>query len=269
MKQDQNSFLEDKLFCMFSETKEVKDKAEVNEVVKIYISDPELKIRHFHNQAYWVPNVCNFMFGSNHKSAMGLTDDSRRIMVLIDDKPRRERAWYAPIWELVEKHPGKILKFYQDYDYTGFNPADNAIETEFMEEVIEATTQHQKVILDILYEEGIFPFQKNNPYVNIPHLAAAIKKVRGDHKTNEVVIKQWLQNKKKMGLAKDLTDITWVNSGTGISEKPMIWTLSPDTHHETDRQKLRECYLKPNIDGGFDRWKETPVAPSYVEEVPF
>ena len=36
------------------------------EQIKQLITDPELKIREMHTDAYWVDNLVNFIFFSNH-----------------------------------------------------------------------------------------------------------------------------------------------------------------------------------------------------------
>tara|TARA_R110000823_G_scaffold286505_2_gene404809 strand:+ start:1293 stop:3605 length:2313 start_codon:yes stop_codon:yes gene_type:complete len=257
LKQPQTGHMLEKVMVVFSETKEQTDKVMIMEQIKQLITDPELKIREMHTDAYWVDNLVNFIFFSNHKTAVTLDNDARRLMVLMDDKPRKDREFYAPIWDLVENHPGKILKYYQEYDLTGFSAVGNAPVTEFLGEVVEATTNHLFITLDMLFAEKMFPFQQHNPYVNIMHLANAMAGRRKDFKITPGVIKTWLQKLKSEGKAKKLTDIDFDDS------RPTIWTLSPDTHNEMDRVKLRDVYRLPNPGTGQDFFTWNDLNPPF------
>ena len=250
IKQDHTGHFDRKLFAILSETRETgRTKAHVTETLKKLITDTRLKLRKMNMDAFWIDNVMNFMFFSNYKTALTLDEDARRFMVIINENPRREPEFYAPIWDLVTNNPGIIYNYYMNYDLTGFNIA-SAPQTKYLKEVAKLTDMPAGQYLDFLLEECVWPFQEDNPYVSIHHLAEALalKKTRPASQCDPTAIKWWLQRKEKQNQAMQCCRIDWKDS------KTMIWSLSPETHNETNPTKLRDCYRQPTEPVSFLSW---------------
>ena len=242
IKQLHTGHLEKKLFLILSETKETgRDRSVVMETLKTMVSDKKLSIRKMGMDAYDIDNVTNGFFISNHRKCLTLEDDARRFMVMINDSHRRDRDFYAPIWDLVEQHPGIIYKFYREYDLTGFDIA-TAPQTKYLKEVARETDAPPSQVLDMFYNEKIKPFHPDSPYVVIPHLAEGFR-AKKRYKIDEIVITNWLQHRKQRGAAVDLKQIRWHDG-----EKPMVWSLEPDTHTEKVPTQLRELYFQPVVE---------------------
>tara|TARA_R100001591_G_scaffold118235_2_gene140064 strand:- start:698 stop:2998 length:2301 start_codon:yes stop_codon:yes gene_type:complete len=248
LKQDHTGHFDRKVFAVLSETRQVgKDKSNVGETLKKLITDRRLKMRKMNMDAFWMDNVMNMMFFSNFKTALTLDEDARRFMVIINENPRKDKEFYAPIWDLVDNNPGRIYKHYMEYDLTGFNIA-SAPQTEYLKEVSKLTDMPADQYLDFLYEEKVWPFHHTNPYISILHIHECLVTFKKKYNIDPTLIKMWLQKKQLRGEAEQCCRIDWYDS------KTMIWTLSPDTHHEKSPSALRDIYLMPTEPVKFLSW---------------
>jgi len=252
-KQQHTGHLFQKVIGIVSETKETgKDRAPYMETLKPLITDPEIKIRAMHKDAFWVENVINFIFFSNHDNALTLDMDERRFMVLKDDKKRKPKSFYAPCWDLVEQHPGIILNYYLNEfkPVEEFNPVGDGPTTEFLQEISDDTDNPNFIALNMMFEQRIHPFDQTCHYINVAHLAEAFSELGGNRNKFDIpMILLWCKYRKKNGKAinMDKIDIDW------YGERVKLWSLDPSIPIETDRQKLREIYRMPKK-YGWDKW---------------
>ena len=246
-KQQHTGHLFKKVLGVVSETKETgKDRAAIMETLKPLITDLDLKVRQMHKDAFWVENVCNFIFFSNHKNALTLDMDNRRFMVLMDDKKRKPKEFYAPVWDLVENNPGVILNYYLNEfkPVDDFKPFADAPETEFLEEISENTDNPDFIVLDALYDQRMDPFNEESSYINITDIAEYLITKPGKYKFDIPTVKRWVQWRKQYGKAKHVGEINW------YGKKMNIWTLDPDNETETDLSKIRSAYVRPYMGAG-------------------
>jgi hypothetical protein len=243
-----------KCFGIMSETKEygTSDRGKAMEVIKPLITDLDLKIRAMHKDAYWVENVINCMFYSNHENCITLDLDARRFFVLMTEKPRQERDFYAPCWKLVNDNPGIILDYYLNKfkPHKDFFAGGDAPETEHKKKLVHNTDNPDFIALDAFAEQGMYPFNLETPYINIAHLAWGFNQQRAGAKYNYGTIEYWLRWRAKQGRAEQHADIDI------HKERIRIWTLDPKNYRETDRQKLRDQYWEPSDYGTHKLWNQ-------------
>ncbi|GAW36989.1 hypothetical protein RA2_04064 [Roseovarius sp. A-2] len=210
------------------------DRKDTANKLKPLITQEEVYVDEKNVKPYWIPNVTNFLFFSNHENAAFIEDEDRRYFVIICRAQRRSDAEYQALYEYINGPDiAGFAHFLANRDLSQFNPAGNAPETEDKGVVQKATRGGWEAWLDDAWQSDAAPFDRR--VVNLRDALTAIGEAKGPRMTTQQIA-EFL--KKKSG-----GDLGRVRLSGGARVR--LWATRDFDKYDADRAMAAEAYESP------------------------
>ena len=169
------------------------DRKDVANKLKPLITQPETRINEKNVKPYFVENLANFMFFSNHRNAAHIEDHDRRYFVVICGEAPREEDYYTALYDYIRSDAlAGFAHFLATRDLSNFNPSAPAPHTEHKDVVRAATTPGWEAWLEDAWQSDAAPFDRR--VVNLRDVLTAVQEARGP-RMNVQQIGQFLSKK--------------------------------------------------------------------------
>ncbi|MCG8043777.1 MAG: DUF5906 domain-containing protein [Candidatus Thiodiazotropha endolucinida] len=172
-----NDFLVGSTACFIEEVRATKERFAVNDKIRDILTEDRLEVNIKYGKKRTQDIYTNFLFFSNHKDALSIPAEDRRINVFFCDKKPRERSYYKMIYDWLDDETNlqKCYLSLKNLDLSDFNwqtsvpsPAKNQLvsvthnmtESAFFELMSDPPAraltfkQIQRYVLDIFEQEG-------------------------------------------------------------------------------------------------------------------
>jgi hypothetical protein len=196
-------------------------KSDYNKMKMVMASPPEyLPMELKGKDIYWMPNIQNWVFASNHANAISLEPADRRFWVQLFAVGLENENYFLRIGEDIDKRTGEIIGFVLDRKIDHFNPYAPPPMTEAKAEMIMLARSPVARWLDAQFEIGGQWEKKvfmTVPFVleiaqgfNVPeavargihkgHIEAAFRQhgfelIEGKHRIDDKVTRVWTRDK--------------------------------------------------------------------------
>lgn len=104
------------------------ERHDIYETMKATISgtaSDTVTIHRKYKQPYEIPNICNFIFFSNHTDALNLSSDDRRFFVIMSHAEKRDNDYYAALGDGFYKNKDgwrAVIAWLKQRDISQFSP---------------------------------------------------------------------------------------------------------------------------------------------------
>lgn len=129
--------------------------------VRTIITEQMIKVRFLYGEWSRLESFAIIIFFSNKENALGLTDDSKRFVVVINEAARRPDAYYKTLWESIDGDgPQLFMSFLEQRDISKFEANQPPPMTGDMARMIEANTSGEDAALSAWIENRERPFDR-------------------------------------------------------------------------------------------------------------
>lgn len=146
--------------------------------VRTIITEQLVKVRFLYGEWSKLESFLNVLFFSNKENALGLTADSKRFVVIINEAERKPDAYYKTLWNEIDGDgPQLFMTWLKDRDLSNFDANQPPPMTGDMARMIEANTSGEDAALSAWIENREHPF--NRELATEADLISLLKQERG------------------------------------------------------------------------------------------
>lgn len=210
------------------------DRKDTANKLKPLITQEEVRIDEKNVKPYWIPNVSNFLFFSNHENAAYIEDEDRRYFVIICRSQRRTDDEYQALYDYINGPDiAGFAHMLANRDLSNFNPAGNAPDTADKGVVQKATRGGWEAWLDDAWQSDAAPFDRR--VINLRDALTAVGEAKGPKMTTQ----QIADFLKKRG-GGDLDRVRLSGGG-----RVRLWATRDFDRYDADRELAARAYERP------------------------
>jgi putative DNA primase/helicase len=126
--------------------------------LKGLISEPRLSLERKGIDPIQVPNLCRFIFASNHETVIKAGNRERRYLVLEpSSKFAQNTVYFNQLWQWIKANGAHYLyEYLLNYDLTNFDPRRAPITKALLEEKLANLSPYQEFLMSELNQERPF-----------------------------------------------------------------------------------------------------------------
>lgn len=197
---------------------------------------------------YYIPNLANFIFFSNHRDALHLDADDRRFFVYWSNARPQPDAYYRELYAWIEKHSGVVFDYLLTRDISSFQATGQAPMTKDKLQIIRDSRSPIEHYLRNQFDTDSAPFDRDLVIIN--DLLDKLPKHVGHASARSVA-----QVLRKLG-AKELSKQLRLSSG-----RPRVWAVRRiELYERLSEHELSAAYERNQIPEPLRRlWKQRAI----------